>query len=290
MADYAFFTESTIDCYPELIAEIGCTVIPMTYNLDGKEYKNYPDNREMSVSEFYVQLKGGKMCTTSQLSTSEIYDILEPSVKEGKEVFYLAFSSGLSGTCQSALIAANDLREKYPGCVVEVVDSLQASMGEGLFAYYIGMKLKNGESVKDVAKWARDNVLNFAAWFTVDDLMFLKRGGRLSGGLAIAGTILGIKPVLHVDNEGHLVNMAKVRGRKASLNALIEKYASTAIDKENNMVFVSHGDCVEDAEYVAEGCKKLGAPDVKIGTIGPVIGAHSGYKTVALFFMTNNQR
>lgn len=290
MANYAFFTESTIDCYPELIEEIGCTVLPLTYNIDGKEYKNYPDNREMSVSEFYEQLKGGKMCTTSQLSVSEVYEALEPAVKEGKEVFYLGFSSGLSGTCQSAMMAADELREKYPSCVIEVIDSLQASMGEGLFAYYVGMKLKNGESVKQVAQWARENVYNFAAWFTVDDLMFLKRGGRLSGGMAIAGTILGIKPVLHVDNEGHLVNMAKVRGRKASLNALVEKYASTAIDKKNNIVFVSHGDCIDDANYVAEECKKLGAPDVKIGTIGPVIGAHSGYKTVALFFMTEGQR
>lgn len=290
MANYAFFTESTIDCYPELIEEIGCTVLPLTFNIDNKEYKDYPDHREMSIREFYEQLKGGKMCTTSQLSTATIFDAIEPAVKEGKEVFYLGFSSGLSGTCQSALIAADDLREKYPGCVIEVVDSLQASMGEGLFAYYVGMKLKNGESVTAVAQWARENVQNFAAWFTVDDLMFLKRGGRLSGGMAIAGTILGIKPVLHVDEVGHLVNMAKVRGRKASLNALVQKYATTAIDKENNIVFVSHGDCIDDANYVAEECKKLGAPEVKVGTIGPVIGAHSGYKTVALFFMTNNQR
>lgn len=290
MANYAFFTESTIDCYPELIEEMGCTVLPMTYNLDGKEYKNYPDNREMSVSDFYHQLKSGKMCTTSQLSASEVYDALEPAVKEGKEVFYLGFSSGLSGTCQSAMIAASDLKEKYPDCVIEVVDSLQASMGEGIIAYYVAKKLQNGESVKQVAQWARENVLNFAAWFTVDDLMFLKRGGRLSGGLAIAGTILGIKPVLHVDEVGHLVNMAKVRGRKASLNALVEKYATTAVDKANNIVFISHGDCREDAEYVAAECKKHGAPEVKIGTIGPVIGAHSGYKTVALFFLTDNQR
>lgn len=290
MANYAFFTESTIDCYPELIEEIGCTVIPMCFNMEGKEYKNYPDNREMSVQEFYEKLREGKMCTTSQLSSAEIFDILEPSVKDGKEIFYLAFSSGLSGTCQSAMIAADDLRQKYPGCVIEVVDSLNASMGEGIIAYYVGKKLQKGESVGQVALWARDNVLNFASWFTVDDLMYLKRGGRLSGGMAIAGTILGIKPVLHVDNEGHLVSMAKVRGRKASLNALAEKYASTAIDKDNNIVFISHGDCEEDALYLAEQCKRFGAPDVRIGTIGAVIGAHSGYKTMALFFKTDKQR
>jgi len=163
-------------------------------------------------------------------------------------------------------------------------------MGEGLIAYYVSRKLKNGESVSQVAQWVRENALSFAAWFTVDDLMFLKRGGRLSGGLAIAGTILGIKPVLHVDNEGHLVNMAKVRGRKASINALIDKYKETAIDKENNIVFLSHGNCLEEALMIAEGCKEAGAPEVRIGTIGPVIGAHSGYKTLALFFLTDNQR
>lgn len=290
MANYAFFTESTIDCYPELIEEIGCTVIPMRFNMKDKEYKNYPDNREMSAREFYEKLREGELCTTSQLSTADIFDILEPSVKEGREVFYLAFSSGLSGTCQSAMLAADDLREKYPDCVIEVVDSLQASMGEGLIAYYVGKKLQSGENVHQVAQWVRDNALSFAAWFTVDDLMYLKRGGRLSGGMAIAGTILGIKPVLHVDNEGHLISMEKVRGRKASLNALIEKYESTAVDKENNIVFVSHGDSEADAIYVAEQCKKLGAPAVRIGTIGPVIGAHSGYKTIALFFLTDNQR
>lgn len=290
MANYAFFTESTIDCYPELIEEIGCTVIPMRFNMKDREYKNYPDNREMSAHEFYERLREGELCTTSQLSAADIFDILEPSVKEGREVFYLAFSSGLSGTCQSAMLAADDLREKYPDCVIEVVDSLQASMGEGLIAYYVGKKLQSGENVRQVAQWVRENALSFAAWFTVDDLLYLKRGGRLSGGMAIAGTILGIKPVLHVDNEGHLINMEKVRGRKASLNALVEKYESTAVDKENNIVFVSHGDSEADAIYVAEQCKKLGAPAVRIGTIGPVIGAHSGYKTIALFFLTDNQR
>ena len=290
MANYAFFTETTADCYPELYEEMGAVALPMTFTIRDRQYKGYADNREMSAHEFYERMRAGETCTTSQLTANEILEALEPAVKEGKEVLYLAFSSGLSGTCQSANIAANELREKYPGCVIEVVDSLLASMGEGLLAYYCGMKLKSGESVRDVAQWARDNVQNFVAWFTVDDLMFLKRGGRLSGGVAIVGSVLGIKPVLHMDEVGHLVNMMKVRGRKASLNALVDRYKKTAVDKENNVVFISHGDSYDDCKYVADKIKALGAKEVYIGSIGPVIGSHSGPGTIALFFLSNNAR
>lgn len=290
MNNYAFFTETTCDCPPELYEEMGAVALPMTFTLSGKQYKDYPDGREMNPHEFYEKMRAGEPCTTSQLSTAEIIEAIEPEVKAGKEIFYLAFSSGLSGTCQSANIAAAELRERYPDCVIEVVDSLLASMGEGLFAWYCGMKLKNGESVREVAKWARENVQNFVAWFTVDDLMFLKRGGRLSGGVAIVGTVLGIKPVLHMDEVGHLVNMMKVRGRKASLNALVERYEKTAVDKENNVVFISHGDSYDDCKYVADKIKALGAKEVHIGTIGPVIGSHSGPGTIALFFVTDNAR
>ena len=168
---------------------------------------------------------------------------------------------------------------------MRVIDTLQASMGEGLAVYYAATLKNEGKSLAEVAGWFEANKMRVCAWFTVDDLMFLKRGGRLGGGAAVVGTLLGIKPVLHVDDDGHLIAMEKVRGRRASLDGLVKHFASSDVPPAEQVVFVSHGDCPEDCQYVADRCKELGAKEVHIGTIGPVIGAHSGPGTVALFFL-----
>lgn len=284
MANYVLFTDSTTDLTPALVEELGVRVLPMTFNLDGRDYRNYPDNRELSAHDFYDALRSGSMSTTSQINQAAFQDAFEPVLAEGKDILYLAFSSGLSGTCHSAALAAEELNEKYPERTIRVVDTLLASMGEGLGVYYAAKKMAAGMELNELADWFEQNRLHVSSWFTVDDLMFLKRGGRLSGAAAVAGTLLGIKPVLHVDNEGHLIPMEKVRGRKASLDALVKHLKKSPIPLEEQVIFLSHGDCAEDAEYVANAVRELGVARVEINHIGPVIGAHSGPGTVALFF------
>lgn len=284
MSEYVLFTDSTCDLTPDLVEEMDIHVLPMSFMLNGQSYRNYPDNRELSPKAFYDALRQGGTSTTSQVSMSEFTDAFAPILEQGKDILYLAFSSGLSGTCQAGQLVSRELAEQYPQRQVVCVDTLQASMGEGLFAYTVAMLRKNGASLDQAAEFARQNAQSFCAWFTVDDLMFLKRGGRLSGAAAVAGTLLGIKPVLHVDEEGHLIAMEKVRGRRASLDALVKHLQETATDLAQQVVFVSHGDCAEDAQYVADKVRALGVKRICMGDIGPVIGAHSGPGTVALFF------
>ena len=284
-ASYVIFTESTGDLTPALIEAADLRVLPMAFTLDGKEYRNYPDGREMPAHDYYEKLRGGSLCTTSQVTMLEFQQAFTPVLEAGQDILYLAFSSGLSGTYQSGCIAAEELKEKFPGRRIVCVDSLQASMGEGLFCYLVGKKRCQGADLDTAADYARQIAPQVCAWFTVDDLMFLKRGGRVSSAAAVAGTLLGIKPVLHVDEEGHLIPKEKVRGRRASLDALVKHFEATALDKTGGTVFISHGDCADDARYVIDKLRALGVKEIEMGDIGPVIGAHSGPGTVALFWL-----
>ena len=224
MQDYVLFTDSTTDLSPALIEEMDAVVMPMSFTLNDQSYKNYPDGREMPMADFYAALRSGGMSTTSQLTMEMLRETFTPVLEQGKDVLYLAFSSGLSGTYQTACITAQDLMEEYPGRRVVCVDTLQASMGEGLLTFEAALLRKQGKSLDEVADYVRTQGQSYCAWFTVEDLMFLKRGGRVSGAAAVAGTLLGIKPVLHVDSEGKLIPMEKVRGRRASLDALVKHY------------------------------------------------------------------
>ena len=284
MENYVLFTESTCDLTPDLVREMDVQVLPMTFTLDGQCYRNYPDNRELAPKSFYDKLRNGSMSTTSQVAISDYEEAFTPFLEAGKDILYLAFSSGLSGTYQASKVAIEELQEKFPGRRIVSIDSLQASMGEGLFAYTLAMMRKEGATMDALIDYAEKNTQRFCAWFTVNDLMFLKRGGRLSGAAAVAGTLLGIKPVLHVDDEGHLIAMENVRGRRASLDALLKHYEATVSDK-NETVFISHGDCAADCAYVIDKLKALGVKEIYQGDIGPVIGAHSGPGTVALFWV-----
>lgn len=284
MKDYVLFTDSATDLSVELIQQMQVEVVPLSVTVAGKEYKNYPDNRDISPKEFYDLLRSGQMATTSQVNQADWAEAFESALKEGKDVLCLAFSSGLSGTCQAAVLAAEELREKYPQNTIEVVDTLQASMGEGLVVYHAARLKQQGYTLPQLARWLEENKQSICAWFTVDDLMFLKRGGRVSGAAALAGTLLGIKPVLHVDAVGHLVPMEKVRSRRASLDALVKRFAQSQVDKSQQVVFLSHSDCREDCDYVANKIRAMGVENIHISNIGPVIGAHTGPGAVALFF------
>ena len=284
MRDYVIVTDSSVDLPDSLIREMGVEVLPLSFTVQGKTYRNYPDDREMDPKAFYKMLRDGEMATTSAVNVAEYTAMLEPLLQAGRDVLVLAFSSGLSTTYQSSVIAVNDLAERYPDRNILTVDTLCASMGQGLMVWLAVQEQKKGKTMEEVRDWVEENKLHLCHWFTVDDLHFLKRGGRVSAATAVVGTMLSIKPVLHVDDEGHLISMGKARGRGASLTALVDHMEQTVTDPDT--VFISHGDCLADAEKVAADVKKrFGTRNVVINNIGPVIGAHAGPGTVALFFL-----
>ena len=284
MSEFVIVTDSSADLPASLVQELGVEVLPLSFTVQGKTYHNYPDDREMDPKVFYKMLRDGEMATTSAVNVAEYTAMLEPLLQAGKDVLVLAFSSGLSTTYQSSVIAVNELAEQYPDRKICTVDTLCASMGQGLMVWLAAQEQKKGKSLEEVRDWVEENKLRLCHWFTVDDLHFLKRGGRISAATAVVGTMLSIKPVLHVDDEGHLISMGKARGRGASLTALVDHMEQTVTDVDT--VFISHGDCLADAEKVAADVKKrFGTRDVVINTIGPVIGAHAGPGTVALFFL-----
>ena len=284
MSDYVIVTDSSADLPASLVQELGVEVLPLSFTIQGKTYHNYPDDREMDPKVFYKMLRDGEMATTSAVNVAEYTNMLEPFLQAGKDVLVLAFSSGLSTTYQSSVIAVNELSEQYPDRKIYTVDTLCASLGQGLLVWHAVQEQKKGKSIEEVRDWVEENNLHLCHWFTVDDLHFLKRGGRISAATAVVGTMLSIKPVLHVDDEGHLISMGKARGRGASLTALVDHMEQTVTDVDT--VFISHGDCLADAEKVAADVKKrFGTKDVVINNVGPVIGAHSGPGTLALFFL-----
>ena len=286
MSEYVIVTDSSADLTAGMAEELGVEVLPLSFMVKGQTYRNYPDNREMDPGAFYAMLRAGEMATTAAVNVADYTSVLEPLLEQGKDVLVLAFSSGLSATYQSSVIAVEELRARFPERKIFTVDTLCASLGQGLLVYLAAKKQQAGASIEEVREWSEENKLHLCHWFTVDDLHFLKRGGRISAATAVLGSMLHIKPVLHVDDEGHLINMGKARGRGASLTALVDHMEETAIDPASQVVFISHGDCLADAEKVAGDVKKrLGVKEVVINHVGPVIGAHSGPGTMALFFL-----
>ena len=284
MSDFTIVTDSSADLPAGLVQELGVEVIPLAFTIQGKTYRNYPDDREMDPKAFYQMLRSGEVATTSAANAFVFTSAVVPILQAGRDVLILAFSSGLSTTCQSAQLAAQELSEKYPERKVYVVDTLAASLGQGLLVWLAAQEKNEGRDIEEVREWVEENKLRLCHWFTVDDLHFLKRGGRISAATAVVGSMLSIKPVLHVDDEGHLINVGKARGRAASLTALVDKMEETAIDVDT--VFISHGDCLADAEKVkAMVEERFGTQKGVINHIGPVIGAHAGPGTLALFFL-----
>ena len=286
MSEYVLITDSSADLSQEMVQELGVTVLPLSFTIQGKTYRNYPDNREMDLPLFYDMLRAGELATTSAVNVAEYTQAVEPILQEGKDVLILAFSSGLSSTYQASVLAAEELREKYPDRKIYTVDTLCASLGQGLLVYLAAQEQRKGKSIEEVRDWAESTKLHLCHQFTVDDLHFLKRGGRISATTAVVGSMLQIKPVLHVDNEGHLINIGKARGRQASLKALVDKMEKTVTEEGRKTVFISHGDCRKDAVTVADMVReRFGTQDIRINFVGPVIGAHSGPGTLALFYL-----
>ena len=283
MKNYVILTESSADLSAEIAKELDIKVIDLMVMVDGEEPKR---NREVDVKQFYGHLREKKGATTAALNIDDFISAIEPELKEGKDLLYLGFSSGLSGTYAAGKVAAEELAEKYPERKIYTVDTLCASLGQGLIVYLAAKKAKEGASIDTVRDFVEATKLNLCHWFTVDDLFFLKRGGRVSAATAVLGTMLSIKPVMHVDNNGKLINMEKARGRRDSVNRLFEKCKASVIDAPSQTMFICHGDCIDDAQYLADRLKtELGVKEVIIGYTGAVIGAHSGPGTLALFYI-----
>ena len=289
MNPYVIMTDTTADLPESYIQEHQLSVLSLSYTIDGTTYDR---ENPLDVREFYAKMRAGSMPTTAQVNPEQAKEAFKVCLDQGKDVLYLAFSSGLSGTYGSAVIAAREIEEdgEYPDRRVVVLDSLSASLGEGLLVHKAVMMKEAGKTLDEVADWAEKNKLHLCHNFTVNDLFHLHRGGRVSKATAILGTMINIKPVLHVDDEGHLIAVGKVRGRKKSLSSLVDRMAEQikGFEDQNDMVFISHGDCEEDAEYVKKLVQeRFGIEKFIINHVGPTIGAHSGPGTLALFFVGN---
>lgn len=282
---YRLASDATLDLPIELVEEYDILVVPMVFTLDGEEITHYPDERNMTIEDFYAALKDGKTSVTSQINPTTYIDLFRPVLKGGEDILYVAFTSGLSGTYQSALLAKGMLEDEFPERKIVVLDSLCASAGLGFFMYLIGQKKESGMSIEALQDWILEKRNKVAHWFTVDDLFHLQRGGRLSLAEAMLGSALKIKPIISVNQEGKLYVENKVRGNKKGEEYMISKISDT-IDEEETTVFVAHGDCEERALALKERIENnTNATDVHICKIGPVIGSHTGPGMLAVLFM-----
>lgn len=284
MDNYVIVTDSGTDFSDELVRECDVVRLELSVVIEGEEPK---PNNEVDPKKLYELLRSKKKATTSAINVGDFKEAMRAILDGGKDILYLGFSSGLSSTFHAGKLACEELSEEYPDRKLYAVDTLCASLGQGLLVYHAARMRLGGASIEEVRDFAESNKLKLCHWFTVDDLFFLKRGGRVGAASAVLGTVLGIKPIMRVDNEGKLVKVGTVRGRRASIDALCEKAKASALDAKAKIVaFISHGDCEDDAKYLAEKIKKdVGFKDVIIGYVGSVIGSHSGPGTLALFYL-----
>ena len=285
MRDYVIVTDSTSDLPASLEQELEVVVIPMEFTINEDSYHHYPDERELPTAELYRRLREGETAKTTQISPQQYRDTFLPILESGRDVFYLCFSSLLSGSYNSACITAADMAEEYPDAKIRVIDTLAASLGEGMTVYDAVYKKRAGLDIDELEAWVLAERCRFCHRVTVDDLYHLQRGGRITIGAAIVGSVLGMKPMIHMDDTGRLVTTGKLRGRKKALGALVEQMAATCPQPKGQTIFIGHGDCMEDAEYVKSLVEqRFPVKEVIISYIGPVIGSHTGPGVLALFF------
>lgn len=284
--NYVIVTDVTADFPVDLAQKLNIDIIPMEFMIDGVAYHHYYDAREMSMKEFYQLEKQGKMPTTTQINQETYRKTFTPILKEGKDVLYICFSSGLSSTWQGSCLAARELEEKFPGRRVVSVDSRCASGGEGLMVLYAVRMREAGASMEEIVSWIEDNRDRMCHWVLVDDLKHLHRGGRLPAVAAVAGMALGIKPLIRVTEEGKLEPIGKVRGRKKGIETLMKKIEETCPDPENSIIWVVHTDCEEEAKEFCQDVENTFHPkEMYLSEIGPIIGAHTGPNVLAVVFL-----
>jgi len=286
MRDYIIVTDATSDIPNEMANELNVKVVPMSFSLGEKNYNHYPDYRELDIKTFYDKQRAGQTSLTTQINVAVYLDFFEEIIKSDKDVLYISFSSALSSTYQSSVLATKELNEKYPDFKIITIDSKAATLGETLLVKLAAQKKSEGMNIEDLSKWVADNHLKVCHYFTVDDLNHLKRGGRMTAMTAFIGTALDIKPILHVNDEGKLIPLDKVRGRKKALKVLFNYLAELSENLEEQTVFIGHGDCIEDARYLESLIKEAyKVKEVIIHPIGPIIGSHTGPGAITLFFL-----
>lgn len=284
--NFVIVTDVTCDFPPEMVTKLGVKIIPMEFLIDEVSYLHYPDAREMSMEEFYQRVKSGKMPTTTQINQNTYRKVFSPILKEGKDILYIAFSSGLSSTWQGSCLAARELEEKYPGRRVMSVDSRCASAGEGLLVLHAVRMKEQGATMEEIAAWIEENRDHVCHWVLVDDLKHLHRGGRLPAVAAVAGIALGIKPLIRVTEEGKLEPIGKVRGRKKGIEYLLKKTEETCVDPQKSIMWVVHTACEEEAKDFCRTLKSQFHPkELYLSEIGPIIGAHTGPNVLAVVFL-----
>lgn len=280
--------DSGSDLPIEFINEPNIVGLPIGCNFKGRDMEDY-FGQTLDIKEFYDGLRAGEMYTTSQINVYKFEEAFKSIIKEGKSIIYIGLSSGLSGTINNARNAALNLKEEYPDSDITIIDTLSASMGIGLLAYKVYEMMKKDKSKEEIVEFVEGIKLKINHYFTVDDLKHLKRGGRVSSSAATVGTLLNVKPVLHMDNEGKLIPLNKVRGRKKAMLELANKFIERSVG-EQQLVTISHGDCLEDAKALEELCRKSGrVKECIINNLGPTIGSHTGAGLLALFFVGNSR-
>ena len=288
--NYVIVVDSTTDLSPKLAEEWGLVVIPYIFTLDGKDYHNYLDYRELPVKDFYTALRGGKLATTTQVTSYRYMEAWEPILKEGKDVLYMCLSSQVSKSYDQSVMAANEAMEAYPGRKVVTIDSKAASLGQGLLAYYAAKARDEGKSLEDNAAYINELIPRLHHWVVPDDLNHLRRGGRVSGASAFVGSVLSIKPILTIVEEGKLVPISKVRGWSKAMEHIVGRMDEFKFAPVSQPVFIAHGDCQDKADQmIAQITAKFGTKEFIINEIGPVIGAHAGPGTIAVMFLGNER-
>ncbi len=283
---YVIVTDSCANLPESLFEQCDVTVIPLSFHVKGEEFKSYEKGKFTDLKQFYDMMRQKEAITTSLIGPDTFKQFFKEILSQGKDVLYIGFSSALSGTYQSSVIAADDLREEFPERKLITVDSLSASFGQGLLVYYAAQLKAEGKSIEEVETWVTENRLRVCHWFTCDDLFFLKRGGRVSASAAVLGSLLQVKPVMHVDNEGRLAVVTKARGRKQALQELVKRLEKNIEDPQKQLIIVGHGDCEDEAKYVMDLItNKLSVKDTLIHYLDPVIGAHAGPGTLSVFYM-----
>ena len=283
---FTILTDTSCNLPQQLVDDYRLSMIPLRYFLDGEEHTSYTDGKQADFQAFYTAMRDGKVVTTTLASQADAAEVAQACAERGEDLLYLGFSSGISGTYGACSAAIAEIAAQHPERKMYSVDTRAASAGQGLLITYVARMRDEGKTIEECRDWAEEHRLNICHWFTVDDLMFLKRGGRVSAVSAVFGTALSIKPVMHMDDAGTLKNVTKARGRKAALKALAQRLADTATDPADQTVFICHGDCLDDAEYTAEQIRALvPVKDIIINYVGPVIGAHTGPGVISVFFV-----
>jgi len=290
MKPYSIITDATADLSPEVALANEIIVLPMTVTFKGSEEVYSTEDEEFMRSDFYQKLRNGEVAVTSQINMFQFISFFTKILEHGTDILYIAFSSGMSGSYLAAIKARDELAPHWPERKIVIVDSLAASSGEGLLAVSVAKLKKAGKTIEEASEWAEENKHHLNAWVTVDDLMFLKRSGRITTTEAFLGSVLGVKPIIHVNPEGRLVPVKKVRGRKQALKALLDSMEGYAPGYKDQTIYISHGDCLKETQALADMIREKYEPvSVELFSIGPVVGSHSGPGTIALFFYANHK-